>query len=179
MYRRYITFAASASLRPPARRSSARLIHGLLDRVDDPRRAGDVAVVDITGAHTTYGDLSARSRALAAVLLARLPPPSPQLPVAQQAVGCYIGGHSHYAVAMLATWRLGRCARTFLVPSTAHALPHDLAPCRRFVPLSPTHSPAELKYFTADRYARLVVSTRIAPCIDSTMRPPPPLARWQ
>jgi acyl-coenzyme A synthetase/AMP-(fatty) acid ligase len=50
-------------------------------------------------------------------------------------IGCYIAGHQHYVTAMLACWRLGKI----------------------FVPLSVTHTAAELQYFAADSGIGLVL----------------------
>ena len=52
-----------------------------------------------------------------------------------QSIGCYIAGHQHYVTAMLACWRLGKV----------------------FVPLSVTHTAAELKYFATDSGIGLVL----------------------
>ena len=105
-----------------------RHVTQLLHKVDDLHQRHHIAIQDINGMSLTYGELSQQSKQLANVLRSQIRPDV-------HSIGCFISSHQHYVTSMLATWRLRKT----------------------FVPLSLTHTAAELQYFAADSGIGLIL----------------------
>ena len=111
-----------------SRNSTHRHVTQLLRKVDNIYLRDHIAIKDINGTSLTYGALSQQSKQLADVLRSHIRPDV-------HSIGCFISSHQHYVTSMLATWRLRKT----------------------FVPLSLTHTAAELQYFAADSGIGLIL----------------------